>query len=511
MHKLIIKHCRIEVHNYTLGDCPSLELKFQIWNDQTYSYEFRGIDYNSKNKILYLPRGYDIVTIENYLGVSACIDMNCDPYDIVGDILLSYRPRDEVQEEAIAFMIGRGKYSNNKKKSQLMLNLPTGKGKTYCSIVSASYFKTRTIIIASNNGWLEQWKNFIIEYTNTQFNEILFLIGSDSIERVFKRGVNGIKFILASHMTIKSYAEREGWDKIDELFKVMKVGTKIYDEAHLNFGNIMSIDFHSNTMRNWYVTATPAKSDRNDNIIYKNVFKNVPSINLFREDLDPHTKYIALLYNSHPSDKDLIRCTNAYGFNRTLYTNTIINKQNFYYILTIIIDMALKNDGKNLIYIGTNESILAVYNWILMMFPELVDSVGVYTSIVDNDKKANQLEKKIILSTTKSCGAASDIKGLKMTVVLAEPFKSEVIAKQTLGRTRDPNTLYIECVDMGYPAIQRYYRQKKKIFEKYATDCTQVIITDDELFYRVQMIVRSRNCIPSPMMLKSPIIELPPL
>ena len=98
------------------------------------------------------------------------------------------------------------------------------------------------------------------------------------------------------------------------------------------------------------------------------------------------------------------------------------------------------------------------------------NNIGIYTSIEKNKFiKEQQLDKMIILSTTKSCGAAIDIKGLKMTVVLAEPFKSKVLARQSLGRTRDSDTTYMEFVDIGFDACKGCYESKKSIFEKYAT------------------------------------------
>jgi hypothetical protein len=71
-----------------------------------------------------------------------------------------------------------------------------------------------------------------------------------------------------------------------------------------------------------------------------------------------------------------------------------------------------------------------------------------------------------------------DIKGLKATILLAEPFGSEVLARQTLGRTRDDNTYYIEIVDTGFNAIRNYYFKKLKIFNKYATQCSNIILND---------------------------------
>ena len=88
-------------------------------------------------------------------------------------------------------------------------------------------------------------------------------------------------------------------------------------------------------------------------------------------------------------------------------------------------------------------------------------------------------EKRIILSTTKSAGAAEDIYGLKATVVLAEPFKSEVIARQTLGRTRANNTFYIDLVDLGFKQTRKFYYYKLPIFEKYAVDVKHIQFPQD--------------------------------
>ena len=87
--------------------------------------------------------------------------------------------------------------------------------------------------------------------------------------------------------------------------------------------------------------------------------------------------------------------------------------------------------------------------------------IGVYTSVIPKEIKQEQLSKTIILSTTKSAGAALDIRDLKATIILAEPFKSEILAKQTLGRTRNPNTECIEVVDDGFRSISRFYNAKK--------------------------------------------------
>ena len=103
--------------------------------------------------------------------------------------------------------------------------------------------------------------------------------------------------------------------------------------------------------------------------------------------------------------------------------------------------------------------------------------------------------KKFILSTTKSCGAASDIADLAVTIVLAEPFKSSVTARQTLGRCRADNTLYIDCVDFSCYRTREYYQKKKVVFNMYAKSCKEVFLDTDVLEQRYQNAKANYNII----------------
>jgi len=200
--------------------------------------------------------------------------------------------------------------------------------------------------------------------------------------------------------------------------------------------------------------------------------KNVPGIALFDEDKDPHTKYIAIRYNSNPRPIDISNCKNAYGLNRIAYINYLMVNENFWMMFDYIFNMVEKTGGRVLFYIGTNIAIKKIRDRIVRHYPEYEDDIGIYTSISEN--KQEERTKRFILSTTKSAGAGEDIKGLKYSVVLAEPFKSAVLAKQTLGRTRDDNTFYIELVDMGFRQTTNYYAAKKSIFNKFALSCKQL-------------------------------------
>ena len=86
-----------------------------------------------------------------------------------------------------------------------------------------------------------------------------------------------------------------------------------------------------------------------------------------------------------------------------------------------------------------------------------------------------------------------DIKGLKMTVQLAEPIKSKVLSRQSLGRTRDQNTYYLDIIDMGLPATRNYYTSRLPLFNKYATKCSEVNFKDDILREKARELIEKRK------------------
>lgn len=485
--KIIVKNTCIIINNYKLGDCPKLEGIFSIWDPTKHTRYLVCLYYDEKEKKLYLPRGLDIWYIEDLFQTKAIVEKNMyDEFDTFSDMKIRYLPRDETQEKALRFMIGKGEYSQTARKSQLLINLNTGKGKTYVSIANSIYFGIKSIVIAANTNVLQQWEKFILEYTNISKREVYYIEGSNSIYRLLcKKDASNIKFFLATHSTIKSYGDTNGWAEVTKLFKFMKVGFKYFDEAHQNFDNICKIDYYTNTYKTFYVTATPGRSDAVENKIYQLAFKNVLGIDLFNRDEDPHTHYIAFRFNSKPDIYTLSKSKNKYGLDRNFYTNYIVHNINFKMAAICILNYALKlakepND-KILIYIGTNESILYMYQWIPTIFPFLYNNIGIYTSIISPEQKEFQKQFKVILTTTKSAGAAIDIKGLKVTVVLAEPFKSQILSKQTLGRTRDENTYYLELVDKGFFYCNKYFLDKRKVFNVYAKSCKLIELPDSDL------------------------------
>lgn len=498
MAKITLKQTSIVISDYTPGDCQKLEKYFTLFDPITRNGYIKGLIYDPETKVLTLPRGLDIYLLETLFGETASIDYNNDQYSLTEAIMLQKLPKNDNQKETLRFVLGEGNYCHNKYKAQLCINNNTGSGKTYVAAATIAYTLLRSIMISSTKGIINQWMERLAEYTDLTAKDICIIEGSGTIFRLLNTDPNRYKMYLVTHATLQSYGSTYGWNKVSELFKSLEIGLKIYDEYHLNFDNMVMIDGHTNTYKTLYLSATPARSSEEENTIYQYCFKNIPSIDLFDPETDPHTDYLALLYTTEPTVFEISECKNFYGLDRNKYANYVLNKENFHFMLHYIIHRIKGIYGKALVYIGTNHAILFIKEWIEYNYPELKTKIGVYTSIITENKEA-QLDKKIILSTTKSCGAAMDIYGLKLTIILDEPFKSEVLARQVLGRTRDDNTTCIEVVDRGFKQCTNYYHYKQPIMEKYAKNSYEVRIKPDDLKTIVNDMISEYHALQQPL------------
>ena len=486
-YKMVITNSAIIINDYTLGECATLERNFKVWDPTYHRYNIIGMYYDGVFNKLYLPRGADINYVKRKLysanndeEVTSTI-LRENKYGYTKKVLMKKAPRNDRQYEALEFMLCKDKYSVNNNRTQFSVNLNTGMGKTYCAVGTIAYLGIKTIIITSQTGILKQWKNKIIEYTNLEADDIINIEGAPMINRILsgKSILSDKSVYLVTHSTLQFYGSRYGWDCIGDLFKELKIGIKIYDEAHQNFNNTCMIDFFSNVWRTYYLTATPMRSSREENKIYQIYMKNIPSIVLFDGDQDPHTKYISIKYNSNPKATDVVALRGPYGLNHNAYIDYLTKNQRFWIMFDYIFALVYKAGGRALFYIGTNAAILKARDRILFNYPELIDDIGIYTSI--SSDKIYERSKKYILSTTKSAGAGEDIPYLKYSVVMAEPFKSEVLARQTFGRTRDKDTIYIELVDVGFKQLIAYYNAKKPVFAKYATECKNMNVNNSKM------------------------------
>lgn len=505
MNRVKVTNSGIIIENYEIGECPELEASYLVWDPVTHKNFPFGMYYDTEEKKLYLHGGNKLRYILNKLGERYYDRINHHPYKELPFINLKYGPRDNDQVEALKFLCSQGEYENYTNCYLRSCNLTTGVGKTYTTIAAISFYRIKSIVITSSSTLLSQWKKEILKFTNIPDNKIQKINGSDVCNMIINgssKKFDEAYIILATHGTLTSFVNRYGKDKLYELFEKLGIGIKIFDEAHDHFDSMFTIDIFTNVYQTFYLTATPNRSNFREDRIYQVSLRDVPSIDLWKED-DKHVHYVAIKFNSRPTPKDLssFRST-QYGMNRMSYIDYLTKKPEFYNMLNIIMkhlvlpcicNKAHNKKNRVVMYIGTNNGILRVYDWICNHYPEMIGLVGIFSSAVPPEKKREERDKNLILTTVASAGKGEDIPGLKLTIVLAEPFKSTVSARQTLGRNREYGTMYVEIVDIGVKYTRKFYYHKLKTFNKYALDVSDDHYDHAELINRSRLIDEERE------------------
>jgi superfamily II DNA or RNA helicase len=472
--KIVLYNTRIDIHGYEIGDCEELESSLCIWNPIYFRLEPRGLQYNEEEKILSVPRGIDVNFLVNKLKCPVHTDKNYNKYD-KANLKLKYEPRNDIQIKSLAFLTGEGKFNYTKEYSQLSLNLDTGDGKTYCVIASLCLHKMKAIVITHTDTIKEQWHKSLIKFTNIDPRRICDLNGTKMMEDLFNEEDTKYDMYLVNHGTIQSYAKKHGWDKLNRLFEYIKVGIKVFDEAHLHFKSILNVDLNTNVYKTFYLTATFERTDRSEDKVFHLCFKNIAKYGYeTRGEKRKHIKYIAVKFNSKPTLEDQMSIKNKMGFNRHAYMDYQMEKGIIFDVIRYVMDTFGKIEGKALVLSSKIESADKLKDMIEVWYPD--KKIGIYHSKIPKNEKEHIKEYDIISSTPQSCGTGFDVPGLRYNIML-EPYNATITANQVCGRLReipDEYTYHIELIDIGFPKVKDMYRKRLKVFKEKCYSVSEV-------------------------------------
>ena len=468
--KLKVYKTHIEITDYLLGENTQLENRLSKFDKIYFRYIPIGYIYDQDRRSLLIPSGVSSNMVSRMTDRPIEVEDEVDPYDNIS-IRLKTLPRSELQKESIAFMLGEGQYSTYKRYSQLVLNLDTGEGKTYIAIASICIKQMKTIIIIDNNTVRDQWFDSLLKYTDIDKRSIYHFTGSSACDMIINKPdkFKQYKVFITTHSTLKSYGDRNGWNKVHELFKNLKVGLKIYDEAHLNFSNIVRVDCYSNTKFTYYLTATLGRSDVSENFIYDTCFKSIPKyIQKERTKYQgkPYIVYLVYTYKSNPTFDNIAKLKNKYGFNMMKYSEYQLVDDEYFFpnILKLTTSIAVDKGLKTLVLTSTINGVEDIADYLSKEIPDKI--ITKYHSKIDDEVKKNAKDADIIISTMKSMGTGVDIPGLR-AIINTESYKSKIITEQALGRLRKPEDnsvcLYIEMVDKAFSTIRAQQKAREKV------------------------------------------------
>lgn len=462
---------RLEISPYDMGDNPTFEKKLSVFSKVTFDYEFSAFSYREEDRTMVLSRNISPKITDDKFFKSLTIEDHTDYFDEYDEVEFECvnKPRDSVQQEAIDFLYGGSTFSDfsfMSEEDEKMLCLATGKGKTYSVIAYLARAKKLGMIVVDQDHIMKQWFDEFLNHTNLNEEDIFLISGLDTIKALLRaEGDLPFKAYIASHRTFATLAKkRNGVELLNALFNKLKIATKVFDEAHVEWKNIILMNSYIDTKETIYLTATPNRSNAQEDIVYQYIFGEVPRFGL-QQKYDADEKYQDLVfieYDTEPSIQEQAEMKNRHGFDMKKYSD-YIQEKHFDYIYEII-DEIIKNHNSSKVAIiaHKNEFVDKLATRLETEFKE--KTVGRFCGLVPKSKRSGEKDKDIVVSTDRSLSKAVDIRGLEVVISLNQ-YSSKVLSEQMVGRLRkegDKPCTFYDFTDMGFKQCidQRKYRKK---------------------------------------------------
>ena len=349
---------------------------------------------------------------------------------------------------------------------------------TFCVAYASTELNEKTMIITPNENLKQQWISTYNKMFDYRPKNLMNVAGSSIIDGLMLDAIEPSDVYFVNHQTLRSYMTSTNGYNLHKLFKKLNIGIKVYDESHMEFANILLIDFFTNTNRTWYLTATFDRSDKTESACFKRAFNSVITYGEIEssEMVEKHVVYHVININSRISPKDRAKVIGFSGMSAASYGKYafLSDENDTAYLAIVEILRKIKNvEGKVLIFIPLIEAVDIVTKKLKKEFPD--KDIAAFHSKISKDEKESAKNKDVIVSTIKSCGTGQDIPGLRC-LICAEPIASKVITEQMIGRLRpygeNKLTYFFDIVDTSIPPINYWWRAR---FKKIQTLVKEVI------------------------------------
>ena len=368
---------------------------------------------------------------------------------------------------------------------------------TVIALAASSVLKTRTSIIVLPT-FAEKWVSDRTGIVYVDPKEVLLVQGSKQLKKLIGVAQNyelDYKFIIISLRTIQSFykayekykdfiEEEEGYECLPEdLCEVLKIGSIIIDESHLNLHAVYKLLSYTNVPKVMALTATMLSNDSRIDRIQKFMFPKE-----IRFDGIKPAKYIkvyAIAYRFDNIQASRIR-TNEYG--STVYSHTAFEKSIMRDYKTMVGYMRLIDYIVNIGYIEKyiQGDKLAIYVASVSLCNELTKYLKAkhpqidIRRYVEQDPYENVIDADIRITTILSAGTAIDIPNLR-AIIMTNNVLSPISNIQTLGRLRklkdrDVKFYYLYCEQI--PKHQQFHKKRMELF-------SDRVLTHKELFSNI--------------------------
>jgi len=389
--------------------------------------------------------------------------------DVEFEINKDFRPRDYQEEYAKAII--------NAKTNNVLVDLQTGKGKTFISMYALSKIKKRFAVLILPV-YMEKWKNDITYLTNIKEDEIMILQGSNSFLRLLEmedKDLVKYKCFIISLPSINTFIKTYlsggfiGYGDIhpEMIFEKMKVDTILNDEGHQHFHQVVKTSLFANVRFMLILTATLISNKRNVENMYRTIIPDNHRISNI-VTYDKYIKAYGIAYRFESPSR--IAFKTSRGYNQAKFEKSIMRRNNVLknylkFIKNLVDEFYIKkkrkDDDKCLIYAGTVKMCTVIRDYLREHYSDLI--INKYT---EEDPYDIILTSNIIVSTLQSAGVALDIPNL-LTVIQTINIQSLAANEQTKGRLRkrdDGDVFFVFTYSEDIPSHIRYTKDRVEFF-----------------------------------------------
>ncbi len=467
-----------EIIGYELGVSKYLEhmmSKYDRICHQWIPYYY----YDDKRKILYLPRGLDPIVLNQVTGRPVTF-LQKNPPKRKTIFTLDNLPRDDYQRKMIRFMVGMGEFEKMRGVSQQVLSLPTRSGKTYITIAALSLLEFRGLIIVNSDELRNQWRDEIIKHTQLTANHVEIIKSSEAFwDYAQERYPSSDRYVfISTHRAIYNAVKTYGVDVLDTALTNLDIGVKVIDEAHIEFRNTLTTDYFTDVWKTFYLTATFARSDTDENRIYQRAFNQVNKMSAANPERVPSIVVSMVGYCNRPSyleEQEI--CFGRRGFNKHRYISRELRCGSLEKEILSILELCIKKsklEGKILILLSSLEAEEHMKAAIENRYPG-------YKVCCHNSKNpiVDFREYGIVCATGQKLGTGVTIPKLRV-IINTEPTPSAVNIIQTKGRLdvyeEGKDTFYFYVMNVAFRKVHQYFNQAIKILQPVVKE---VLVRDD--------------------------------
>ena len=351
---------------------------------------------------------------------------------------------------------------------------------TYCTGYGIGLYKKKALIIMHRDNLRAQWNESLYMMNGFDHAHVHEIDTTQELYNIAHGDYdNDYDIYLITHATFRAGLKRIGDIKIAQnICKNLGIGVKVIDEAHLEFKDILLLDIVCNVKRNIYLTATPGRSQREENAIYWKVFNSAtfyaPSTELNNNAPNKWMDYVTVRMSSDCKPNIYrYQVTRGKGMSAVSYGKWVIaydkKKRHFKCCKDIIMECFDRDPNAKVLVliplINLCESLMDFLIEELDKEDKFKYALSIRTINSNNSKGDNAYSKKadVIISTLGSMGVGTDVKGLT-DIINMTPYCSKLTAEQSLGRVRYAGKIghYYDIVDQSVPMDTFWWKSRSK-------------------------------------------------